>query len=168
MNWPKDVWEIAKKQYSGGKLLPSVLNPPYLVAIPEIKSIEIQKGDFLIIASDGLWDHLTSEDAVHAVGLRIEAMKAGEVGHPKYVKEAAVGGGPALVDKAEGISFLEAWEAKREYFIVENDNAATHLVKNAFGGSQRQLFTAVLTVDSPTSRMMRDDLTVQVIFFGDI
>lgn len=51
---------------------------------------------------------------------------------------------------------------------MEDENAATHLVKNAFGGKQRQLFTGVLTVEAPISKTMRDDVTVQVIFFGGV
>ncbi|MCJ1306110.1 hypothetical protein MMC08_008928 [Hypocenomyce scalaris] len=166
--WSKDLLDICEKQYSGKPPPKNVLNPPYLEATPDVTSMEIQKGDFLIMASDGFWEHLSSEAAVHALGLWVDAVKTGELGKRGGGKATAVGGGPALVDKAEGISFWEPWKVSPECFVVEDDNAATHLVKNAFGGNQRQLFTGVMTVDSPTSKTMRDDVTVQVIFFDDI
>ena len=52
-------------------------------------------------------------------------------------------------------------------FVVEDKNAATHLVRNALGGKDRDMVCALLTLPSPYSRRYRDDLTVEVIFFGD-
>ena len=46
--------------------------------------------------------------------------------------------------------------------------SATHLVKNAFGGSRRGLFCGVMSTYPPISRYVRDDITVQVVFFGDL
>jgi len=52
-------------------------------------------------------------------------------------------------------------------FVVEDKNAATHLVRNALGGRDRDMVCALLTLPSPYSRRYRDDLTVEVIFFGE-
>jgi pyruvate dehydrogenase phosphatase len=52
--------------------------------------------------------------------------------------------------------------------VIEDNNAATYLLKNSFGGKQRQLFTGILTAHASLSRSMRDDVTIQVIFFGDM
>merc|ERR1712034_98587 len=52
-------------------------------------------------------------------------------------------------------------------FTVEDKNAATHLVRNALGGRDRDMVCALLTLPSPYSRRYRDDLTVEVIFFGE-
>ena len=54
-----------------------------------------------------------------------------------------------------------------ERFLVEDKNAATHLVRNALGGKDKDMVCALLTLPSPYSRRYRDDLTVEVIFFGD-
>jgi pyruvate dehydrogenase phosphatase len=43
----------------------------------------------------------------------------------------------------------------------------THLVRNAFGGADRDMVCGLLTLPSPYSRRYRDDLTVEVIFFGE-
>ncbi|MCJ1351104.1 MAG: hypothetical protein MMC33_001086 [Icmadophila ericetorum] len=166
--WPLKDTEIVEKQYSGKPAPKPLKSLPYLEATPEVTATTVQKDDFLIMASDGLWNHLSSEGAVHAVGLWIDAMKAGNLNKVGSGPEIAVDGGPALEGKAEGISFWEYWKVNPENFVVEDDNAATHLVKNAFGGTQRQLFTGVMTVYAPTSKTMRDDVSVQVIFFGDV
>jgi pyruvate dehydrogenase phosphatase len=52
-------------------------------------------------------------------------------------------------------------------FVVEDKNAATHLVRNAFGGADRDMVCGLLALPSPYSRRYRDDLTVEVIFFGE-
>lgn len=56
---------------------------------------------------------------------------------------------------------------KDERFVVEDKNAATHLVRNALGGKDQDMLSALLTLPAPYSRRYRDDLTVQVIFFGE-
>jgi pyruvate dehydrogenase phosphatase len=50
--------------------------------------------------------------------------------------------------------------------VVQDRNAATHLVRNALGGKNQEQVSALLTLPAPISRRYRDDLTVQVIFFG--
>ena len=164
--WPKEVVEQCMKEYSGKPVPPGVVSPPYLEATPEVKTVTVQKGDFMILASDGLWNHLSSEDAITAVAMWIKGNESGKLRNNEERRETAIDGGPAIVDKAEGISFEEFAKVKPECFVVEDENVATHLVRNAFGGSQRQRFTGVMTVDAPQCRTMRDDVTVQVIFFA--
>jgi len=165
--WGKESLDTWEKWYSGKPPPKNVLNPPYLEAVPDVGTYDVEEGDFIILASDGFWNHLSSEHAVHAVGLWIDAFKSGQIGEVGGGEELGKGGGPK-VEKAEGISFWEYWKVTPESFVVEDENAATHLVKNAFGGKQRQLFTGVLTVEAPISKTMRDDVTVQVIFFGGV
>lgn len=44
------------------------LTPPYLAAEPEVTSYQLQRTDkFLILATDGLWDVLSNEQAVEFV-----------------------------------------------------------------------------------------------------
>ena len=64
----------------------------------------------------------------------------------------------------------QQWGTKtslNERFVVEDKNAATHLVRNALGGKDQDQLSALLTLPSPFSRRYRDDLTVEVIFFGE-
>lgn len=54
---------------SAGRHFAEPFSPPYITAIPEIKSFKIdEKSDrFVIIGSDGLWDFLSNEEAVEVV-----------------------------------------------------------------------------------------------------
>ena len=64
----------------------------------------------------------------------------------------------------------QQWDLKAQSegrFVIEDKNAATHLVRNALGGRDRDMVCALLTLPSPYSRRYRDDLTVEVIFFGE-
>ena len=58
------------------------------------------------------------------------------------------------------------WRVSPKHFIVEDDNAGIHLIKNVLGGNRRELFNGVMTVQPPLSRQVRDDITVHVVFFG--
>ncbi|CAM9675444.1 unnamed protein product [Ectocarpus sp. 4 AP-2014] len=54
---------------SAGRFLPPPYTPPYITAEPEISVHEIDQSndDFVILASDGLWDHVTNLEAVEIV-----------------------------------------------------------------------------------------------------
>jgi len=41
-----------------------------------------------------------------------------------------------------------------------------HLVRNSLGGNHHELIAGRLAFDAPFSRRLRDDITVQVVFFG--
>ncbi|PYH95070.1 protein serine/threonine phosphatase 2C [Aspergillus ellipticus CBS 707.79] len=164
-NWPEEAMTKWEKEFSGKPAPGVVKEPPYLEATPEVKSYTLKGGEFLVLASDGLWNHLSSEGVVEGVGKWISAVKEGKLAEVGSGSPVAFGGGEVTDGQAQGISFWDYWKTKPEWFVYEDDNAATHLVKNAFGGLQRQLFTGVMTVDTPVSKTMRDDVSVQVVFF---
>ena len=59
----------------GGPILPQNLykTPPYLTAKPVVTQRHLQSSDkFLILASDGLWDVVSNEQAVSLVGQFME------------------------------------------------------------------------------------------------
>jgi pyruvate dehydrogenase phosphatase len=50
-----------------------VKTPPYFTAEPEVTTFEgVRRGDFLVLASDGLWESLTNEEVVGLVGKWLE------------------------------------------------------------------------------------------------
>ncbi|KAI9594521.1 phosphatase 2C-like domain-containing protein [Syncephalis fuscata] len=49
----------------------------------------------------------------------------------------------------------------------EEKNAATSLVRNAFGGRDSHKTAQLLSIPAPKSRGYRDDITVLVVFFGE-
>ncbi|QIW97179.1 hypothetical protein AMS68_002697 [Peltaster fructicola] len=171
-----------------------VKTPPYLTARPEVKDVKIQLGakpDFLILASDGLWDQLSTEQAVELVQMWLDKY------NPKDVALTAQkllqgpdrlatctgdvltpGSSPTLTsheasnDKSDADLYYDPeekslrWKNKREYFTVENESCSNHLVRNALGGNRDGLFAALMSLPPTRTRDVRDDITTTVVFFG--
>ncbi|KAJ5761212.1 protein serine/threonine phosphatase 2C [Penicillium odoratum] len=151
--------EMHKRFYGPAPLTPryDVRTPPYLTAEPVVTSTKIDpsRPSFMIMASDGLWDHLSSEQAVGLMGKWLESSE----------KNPSAPTSPApsdfIFDKGVEERFVE------ERTTVQDGNAAVHLTRNAFGGNQHELIAGRLGFGSPFSRNARDDITVQVVFFHD-
>ena len=127
-----------RKELNGLVALPSnYLTPPYVTAEPVITTHPLQEGDeFVIIASDGLWDKLSNEKAVQTVAKCLEG--SGKKSNSWF-------GGP---QEASGCCCLQ--------------NAATRLLWTALGGTQESV-QELLDVGPPYSRVLRDDITVIVV-----
>ena len=53
---------------SSGRFIPPPFTPPYVGSTPDVFHIDLSSKDkFLILASDGLWDYLTDQQAVDIV-----------------------------------------------------------------------------------------------------
>lgn len=174
--WNDDEVSDLHKRFWGHKPRPAGVNktPPYLSAKPEITETVVRngaRGDFLIMASDGFWDLVGNEVAVEMVERWIEG-KRKNIFLQRQGRDAGLeqrfdrpdDNMDTYYDEKEGLR----WHVKPEHIVVEDDNAATHLIKNAFGGKRRNLFTGVMSIYPPLSRDVRDDVTVQVVFFGGI
>ncbi|TBU29298.1 protein serine/threonine phosphatase 2C [Dichomitus squalens] len=163
--WARDLQDRLKKGYLGKLPLPEVKTPPYLTAEPDVTEIEIQPGDFLIMATDGLWECLTSEEAVGLVGLFKEAQGN------RFGTREPVGGYPPdalpvwMAERDHTVRYKQ-WGAEKR-FVMTDVNAATHLLRNALGGADKDLTAALLAMKTPRSRKYRDDMTVLVVFFGE-
>lgn len=162
--WPLELIEKAHGDFFASRPRPSYKTPPYMTARPEITTKEVRGEDFAILATDGLWDQISSEDAVACVSGWLAARKS----PPEPVAPSTVAGegsGPNLVvDKEDWVS----WRATPKDFTFEDlDSAAVCLVKNACGGRRSELFRGVVTAREPASRYVRDDITVMVVFFRD-
>ncbi|GJC89017.1 protein phosphatase 2C [Colletotrichum liriopes] len=161
--WTEDFIKHIHQNFFGTSPRPKYATPPYMTAAPVVTTTKIQGPDFVILASDGLWDHVSSENAVKCVSQWISAKKAGE--KTPSNKLARTPGTPSEFDMSGG---WPTWYATPEHFVVEDlDNAAVHLIKNALGGKRRTLFTGAALAYPPLARNVRDDVTVQVIFFQD-
>jgi len=95
----------------------------------------------LILATDGLWDELSSEEAVKLVG--------------------------GWLDGAKDSSSQNSLSQTKRFAFVDPDNAATHLIRNALGGADEEMLCSMLTIPLDASRSYRDDISVTVVFFGD-
>lgn len=152
--WTKQQIEDARDDFYGSSPRPNYETPPYMSAEPEITTRQVQTEDFVILASDGLWDVMNNDAAVACVSRWLAAVKAGK---PEPFKET----------EHEG-RLKTMWRASPDHFVIEDlDNAAVCLAKNALGGSRRKVFLGAMTTYPPLSRNVRDDMTIQVIFFKD-
>lgn len=180
--WSRDVaWKL-RENFFGRSPSPLLKTPPYVTAEPVVTTTKVspENGDFLVLATDGLWEMLTNEEVVGLVGKWIENQaKAssnsqfdsawnkifGTSQTPLPVEQSKTAG----PDGNKTPIRVQQWgidpDAK-DRFVVKDKNVATHLVRNALGGSNDEQVCALLTLPSPFSRRYRDDLTVQVIFFG--
>ncbi|KAK3075157.1 [Pyruvate dehydrogenase [acetyl-transferring]]-phosphatase 1, mitochondrial [Teratosphaeriaceae sp. CCFEE 6253] len=190
--WTKETQDKLKTSYFGRSPSKYLKTPPYVTAEPVITTTKVDpaKGDFVVMATDGLWEMLTNEEVIGLVGSWLE----------KQAHASNLGGGPAA-NATSTAGWLQSWfstqkasslpiehQAQQDTsgqrapirqqqwgvpsgsdsrFVVEDKNAATHLVRNALGGKDRDMLSALLTLPAPYSRRYRDDLTVQVIFFGE-
>ncbi|KAF9337024.1 hypothetical protein BG006_006498 [Podila minutissima] len=159
--------------------------PPYVTAKPVVKHHKLQPEDrFLVMATDGLWDKLTSEEVIQLVGdlldgktgkeqtildrdeikrakQKLKAIKAAMTGNKQDQQEEEEELTPAdLVPKGPASQI-------RQFTFKDEGNASTHLVRNALGGGDDDRLAATLSIPAPMSRVYRDDITVTVIFFGE-
>ncbi|KAK4496528.1 hypothetical protein PRZ48_012508 [Zasmidium cellare] len=184
--WSTETQEKLRKNFFGRSPSRFLKTPPYVTAEPVITRTKIDptKGDFVVMATDGLWEMLTNEEVVGLVGQWLEkqasvssetksansgwlqswfsSQKAGALPIEHHDQGDASGQRAPVRQQQWGIP-----TGQDQRFVVEDKNAATHLVRNALGGKDKDMLSALLTLPSPYSRRYRDDLTVQVIFFGE-
>jgi pyruvate dehydrogenase phosphatase len=49
--------------------------------------------------------------------------------------------------------------------ILTDSNTATHVIRNALGGSDNKYISDLLAIPSPKCRNYRDDMTVTIVYF---
>jgi pyruvate dehydrogenase phosphatase len=171
--WSVEVQDKLKKSYftrTPSKLLRS---PPYVTAEPVITTTKVQpeNGDFVVMATDGLWEMLTNEEVVGLVGQWLESQASGTLPNSSksdsswlksWSKSQAKGlpveatGNDKVTGQRAPIRQLQ-WgiEGGSDRFVVEDKNAATHLVRNALGGKDLDQLCALLTLPAPYARRYR-------------
>ncbi|TAQ85082.1 hypothetical protein B7494_g6601 [Chlorociboria aeruginascens] len=154
--WTREVSERLKQSFFGRTPSQLLKTPPYVTAEPVVTTtkIEPEKGDFLVMATDGLWEMLTNEEVIGLVGQWIEKQSTepsnGNIASSwAKIFSAQQKGLPV----EQGITRKEKegqktpirqqqWGVKRgqnERFVVEDKNVATHLVRNALGGKDKDM-----------------------------
>jgi pyruvate dehydrogenase phosphatase len=174
--WSRETQERIKRSFFGRTPSQLLRTPPYVTAEPIITTtrVEPEKGDFVVMATDGLWEMLTNEEVVGLVGQwlqeQAESQSSGNRGSSwlkswfsaqkglpvEKLPEGKNNGGDANGQRTPlrqlqwGVNSRE-----NERFVTEDKNAATHLVRNALGGRDRDMLCALLTLPSPYSRRYR-------------
>lgn len=169
--WTRDVSERLRRSFFGRTPSALLRTPPYVTAEPVVTTtkIEPQNGDFLVLATDGLWEMLTNEEVVGLVGKWLETQQAGGSGSSYWSKMfggistksglpvEAVGSKDSAGGQKTPIR-VQQWGLSpdgKDRFVVQDKNVATHLVRNALGGKNEEQVSALLTLPSPFSRRYR-------------
>ena len=169
--WTREVSDRLKQSFFGRTPSAHLKTPPYVTAEPVVTTtkIEPEKGDFLVMATDGLWEMLTNEEVVGLVGQWIEKQaKDTNSNGSSWVKmfSSQQKGLPVEQGKPKNGGKdgqktpirQQQWGVKGgelDRFVVEDKNVATHLVRNALGGKDRDMVCALLTLPAPFSRRYR-------------
>ena len=204
--WSQEIQERMKREFFGRTSNTQIKTPPYVTAEPVVTTTKVypDKGDFVVMATDGLWEMLTNEEVVGLVGQWLEkhpeaqrASSGKSNGMPGAVDGAVVAstGDPAadswlrswfsssqkhpadlpvqqLEDQSRDQSGQRAPMRQKQWglspstssasgvlssdrYVVEDKNAATHLIRNALGGGDRDMVCSLLTLPSPYSRRYR-------------
>ncbi len=159
--WPRKWTEDATKRFFGPSIQEPYLTPPYLTAEPVITTtkIEPEKGDFLIMASDGLWDKVTNEQAIDLVGRWLKTHDPSqEVTHPNLAQAPTTlvtPRQPSTGGPGEWRTCRYSQSVNSKDFIVADENAATHLARNALGGANEDMLCGMLTAGPSMSRNLR-------------
>lgn len=179
--WADDLVKKAQYAFHGPRPRPNSRTPPYLTAEPEIQEIDVvsvddqldgPRSDFMIMASDGLWDRMSSEDAVECVSRWQEAVRRGNgivAQDPQFpdvdaAYELDIRSEPGVTcdpTKGQELDFV----VSPEYFSIEDDNAAVCLLRNSLGGSRKHLFAWIMSLNAGYKRSVFDDTTITVVFF---
>lgn len=168
--WDPELIERVYLDFLGSQGKSGILTPPYLTAEPVVTCTPVSTRDFVILASDGFWDHITAEHAVQLVAEWLDKKLLQKL--QGRIGDAVENTTPKNPDTKLDLDFDEdgfaAWKTLPQHFAIEDmDNAAVHVLKNALGGNRRNLFIASTTAGQPLSRSIRDDIAIQVLFFQE-
>jgi pyruvate dehydrogenase phosphatase len=169
--WTREVSERLRTSFFARSPPVSLKTPPYVTAEPVVTTtkIEPENGDFVVMATDGLWEMLTNEEVVGLVGQWIEKQSSEGNGNianswlkmfSQQQKGLPVEYKNSNNDKDGQKTPVrqQQWGvqgSENQRFVVEDKNVATHLVRNALGGKNTEMVCALLTLPSPFARRYR-------------
>lgn len=176
----EDQFKLGRKFASfGPKKEAEIPTPPYLTAKPVVTVTKLDNDQrcFIVLATDGLWNNVSSTESVDLVVQWLEARQARSISTGPIiskVKETPESiwwkKDPQEYTYEPGFHWELRWHEFDDRFLYERtvlkdlDNAAVHLLRNCFGGAHEDLLRARLAYEPPLARNVRDDTTVQVIF----
>jgi pyruvate dehydrogenase phosphatase len=125
---------------------------------------------FIVMATDGLYDCLSSEEVVALVGAHLSGQKATQT---KQELLSVLGTSfPAAASSASPhkprpppSGAQKGDDATVKRYVFEDSNLSTHLTRNALGGALKEQVSALLSIPAPQCRRYRDDITITVLLF---
>ncbi|CAA7261035.1 unnamed protein product [Cyclocybe aegerita] len=184
--WPKVAQELAHKKYLG----PAPSERSSATPTPTVSHFTgIQRGDFVVLASEAFWESLGSEEAIGLVGQWLEQRGTRErVGEQEVILPPSEENPTAFVAACSMLhqtTFLpselpvvfpdgyedtttkyKSWNVEKRFISVPHDeNAASHLMRNALGGADREATEALYQIGGQRGRELRGDISISVLFF---
>ncbi|XP_073972647.1 pyruvate dehydrogenase [acetyl-transferring]-phosphatase 2, mitochondrial-like isoform X2 [Rhodnius prolixus] len=153
--WTKEQLEkLAVPVFGGSVIPPDLYTPPYLTASPDVTYHKLTESDkFVVIATDGLWDVLSPQQVVQLVGDHMDGRSSALWYKLHKIKELFQT--PTTIAKP------------RTEAVPVDKNSATHLIRASLGGSDDDRVGRLLSFPQEHVRLIRDDITVTVIFFDN-
>jgi len=115
---------------------------------------------FIVLATDGLWDELSSTEVVSLVGGHLRGLSGSVL--KSQLAQSVVESSMMGVDGKD-----KRRPVKEGAWAFVDDNVGTHLIRNAFGGADELGLRRMLSIPAPLARRFRDDVTVTVVWWDD-
>jgi len=140
-------------------------SPPYVTCNPEVTHTKLTADGsahmpasfrFLVLATDGLWDELSSKEVAALVSGHLSGAR-GEVPKKSIAVRSEQETQPSRYN--EGPS--------KSNWLFKDENIAANLIRNAFGSTKENSdqLRKVLSIPPPLSRRFRDDTSVLVLWW---
>ncbi|KPI43019.1 Protein phosphatase-like protein [Cyphellophora attinorum] len=173
--WSRETQDRIKRHFFGRNVHPLLKTPPYVTAEPVVTTTGIEPGKGGRTGGPVVEQQNREAKKSSSTAWLTDWFKSAPTSLPvekggNMDKTGRVSNANDPKSKMDKPIRQEQWALPSEdngRFVVEDKNAATHLVRNALGGKDRDMVCALLSLPSPYSRRYRDDLTVEVIFFGE-
>ncbi|KAJ7063745.1 phosphatase 2C-like domain-containing protein [Mycena amicta] len=172
LKWSTDVQDRLHRDYLSTAPDPRVKTPPYLSGEPDVSSIKIESGDFLVLSSSWLPQCLTDEEVVGLVGAWLH--KNGDTNLYRSLEDAVPDPTPRAVLQPEDLPvrlkeqdttvFFRKWNVPKQ-FVNKEPNPAMHIANNAMGGSNEDLRQALLELAPAESEGNTKPLGIAIVFF---
>ncbi|WWC96007.1 hypothetical protein V866_002874 [Kwoniella sp. B9012] len=142
------------------------IDPPYMDAEPEITIRNLRENDdeklkFLVIATDGLWDKLSSEEVILLLSAHSTRPK-----HPSIPKRdlpshfTQLGPRNIRPHPAEDLPGITPDNSRGQWSCGDH-NAVTHSIRNGLGGDgDKKVQEMILSLGGGAARSVRDDTSV--------
>ncbi|KAL0949257.1 hypothetical protein HGRIS_009335 [Hohenbuehelia grisea] len=184
--WPREVQAALSEAFlagNGRSMRPppsSFKTPPYVTARPVVTHHKLSLPTpespsssatpslrFLVLATDGLWDELSSEDVVRLVGGHLAGLKGSISRSDLQARIPTTSGTPTVDGKSASTQERRAQDSTGAFWAFKDDNVSAHLIRNAFGGADEPRLRKLLSIPAPYSRRYRDDITVTVVWWEE-
>ncbi|KAJ6500794.1 phosphatase 2C-domain-containing protein [Mycena sanguinolenta] len=172
VKWSTDVQTRLHRDYIGAAPDPRVKTPPYISAEPDVSTIKIMPGDFLVLSSRWLAECLTDEEVVGLVGVWLnknqdthlhQALDPVNPSDPPPGVIITPDDLPVELKEDKTVMYRK-WNVPKQFVNLDH-NPSTHLAHNAMGGADLDLRKALLELAPSDSEGNTKALGIAVVIF---